>query len=176
MKQILIAGIGNVLLGDDGVGPYVLHQLETCYTFEEGVNLEDLGTPALDFIDHIAGLDALIVVDSVENGKTPGSITLYRREDLLRHKTSIRMDTHSPAITECLAAAEVFLGASPTDILLIGISAESYAAGCTLSGQVQSAVETVMQTVLAELDRLGVTYKKNAHVDSPVGWSEAQPA
>jgi hydrogenase maturation protease len=176
MKRVLIAGIGNVLLGDDGVGPYVLHQLETGYTFEEGVKLEDLGTPALDFIDHIAGLDALIVVDSVENGKTPGSITLYRREDLLRHKTSIRMDTHSPAITECLAAAEVFFGAPPTDILLIGISAETYAAGCTLSRQVQSAVETVVHTVLAELDRLGVTYRKNANVDSRVWWSEAQPA
>ncbi len=176
MKRVLIAGIGNVLLGDDGVGPYVLHQLETAYTFEEGVNLEDLGTPALDFIDHIAGLDALIVVDSVENGKTPGSITLYRKQDLLRHKTSIRMDTHSPAITECLAAAEVFFGASPTDILLIGISAQSYAAGCTLSGQVQSAVETAVQTVLAELDRLGVTYTKNAHVDSRAWWSEAKPA
>jgi hydrogenase maturation protease len=135
-----------------------------------------LGTPALDFIDHIAGLDALIVIDSVENGKTPGSITFYRREDLVRHKTSIRMDTHSPAITECLSAAEVFFGAPPTDILLIGISAETYAAGCTLSGQVQSVVETVVQTVLAELDRLGVTYKKKANVDCRVWWSEAQPA
>ena len=69
MKRVLIAGIGNVLLGDDGLGPYVLHQLEAAYTFEEGVKLEDLGTPALDFIDHLAGLDALIVVDSVANDR-----------------------------------------------------------------------------------------------------------
>ena len=50
------------------------------------------------------------------------------------------MDTHSPAITESLIAAEVFFGTSPTEILLIGISAETYPAGCTLSDQVQSAV------------------------------------
>jgi hydrogenase maturation protease len=176
MKRVLIAGIGNVLLGDDGVGPYVLHQLETGYKFEEGVNLEDLGTPALDFIDHIAGLDALIVVDSVENGKTSGSITPYRKPDLLRHKTSVRMDTHSPAITECLAAAEIFFGASPAEILLIGVSAETYAAGCTLSVEVKAAVEPAAQAVLAELDRLGVTYWKKANVDSRAWWSEANPA
>jgi hydrogenase maturation protease len=69
VKRVLIAGIGNILLGDDGVGPYVLRLLEVSYSFDEGVVLEDLGTPALDFIDHIAGLDALIVIDSVDNRK-----------------------------------------------------------------------------------------------------------
>jgi hydrogenase maturation protease len=108
MKRVLIAGIGNILLSDDGVGPYILHLLESSYTFQEGVELEDLGTPALDFIDHIAGLDALVVIDSVDNGKVPGTITRYRREDLARLQPCVRMDTHSPAITESLTAAEVF--------------------------------------------------------------------
>jgi len=77
MKRILIAGVGNILLGDDGIGPYVVRKLAANYVFEEGVELEDLGTPALDFIDHIAGLDALIVVDAVKNGEAPGTIVLY---------------------------------------------------------------------------------------------------
>jgi hydrogenase maturation protease len=85
MKRVLIAGIGNILLGDDGVGPYVVRLLESSYLFDEGVELADLGTPALDFIDHIAGLDALIVVDSVDNGKSGGAITLYGKTDLLRN-------------------------------------------------------------------------------------------
>jgi hydrogenase maturation protease len=176
MKRVLIAGIGNILLSDDGVGPYVLHRLESCYTFQEGVELEDLGTPALDFIDHIAGLDALLVIDSVENGKVPGTITRYRREDLARLQPSVRMDTHSPAITESLTAAEVFFGASPAEILLVGISAETYAAGCTLSEKVKAAVDPAVQAVLAELDRLGVAHDKKANADCRVWWSEAQPA
>lgn len=176
MKRVLIAGIGNILLSDDGVGPYVLHQLESSYTFQEGVELEDLGTPALDFIDHIAGLDALVVIDSVDNGKAPGTITRYQREDLTRLQPSIRMDTHSPAITESLTAAEVFFGASPAEILLVGISAESYAAGCTLSERVKTAVEPAVQAVLAELDRLGVGHKKKANAACRAWWSEAQPA
>jgi hydrogenase maturation protease len=176
MKSVLIAGIGNVLLGDDGVGPYVLHQLEAGFRFADGVKLEDLGTPALDFIDHIAGLDALIAIDSVENGKAPGTITLYRGSDLVRRNTPIRIDTHSPAITECLAAADVFFGASPAEILLIGISGESYQAGCTLSPAVRAAVEPAVQAALNELDRLSVFYEKTSNAHQPVWWSEARPA
>ena len=47
MRTALIGGIGNVLLGDDGVGPYILRLLESQYDFGDGIELLDLGTPAL---------------------------------------------------------------------------------------------------------------------------------
>ena len=175
MKRVLIAGIGNILLGDDGVGPYVLRLLEVSYSFDEGVVLEDLGTPALDFIDHIAGLDALIVIDSVDNGEPAGTITLYRDDDLKRNAPAVRMDTHSPAITESLLAAEVFFGVSPREILLVGVSAGSYDAGCTLTDVVKDAVPLARQAVLAELDRLDVSYRSKTQADNAIWWSETQP-
>ena len=171
MKQLLIAGIGNVLLGDDGLGPYIVNQLDSAYCFDEGVQLEDLGTPALDFIDHIAGLDALIVVDSVDNGKAPGTITLYRHQDLMRTASPVRMDTHSPAIAESLLAADVFFGMPPREVLLVGITAESCAAGCDLSNTAQSAVHAAVDHVLAELSRLDISYKKKPEPGSNVWWS-----
>jgi hydrogenase maturation protease len=123
-----------------------------------------------------ANLDALLVIDSVDNGKVPGTITRYRREDLACHQPCVRMDTHSPAITESLTAAEVFFGASPAEILLVGISAETYAAGCTLSDPVKAAVEPALQAVLAELGRLHVAYQKKASGNCTAWWSEARPA
>ena len=42
-QKVLISGIGNVLLGDDGVGPYVVRLLEAGYEFEDGVEIDDLG-------------------------------------------------------------------------------------------------------------------------------------
>jgi hydrogenase maturation protease len=54
MKKVLIGGIGNVLLEDDGVGPYVARFLDARYEFDEGVEVADLGTPALDLIDRIS--------------------------------------------------------------------------------------------------------------------------
>ena len=174
MKRVLIAGIGNILLGDDGVGPYVVRWLESAYSFAEGVEVEDLGTPALDFIDHIAGLDALIVVDSVDNGHAAGTITLYRDQDLLRNAPSVRMDTHSPAITESLLAANVFFGMPPREVLLVGVSADSYTAGCQLSEPVKGAVEAAANAVLAELDRLTVSYEKKSESNLRMWWSASE--
>jgi hydrogenase maturation protease len=173
MKRALIAGIGNILLGDDGVGPFVVRHLDSTYSFDPGVELEDLGTPALDFIDHIAGLDSLIVIDSVDNGKAPGTITLYRHQDLITKTPAMRMDTHSPAIVESLLAADVFFGMPPREVLLVGIRAESYAAGCNLSESVQAAVDSAAQHVLAELGRLNISYKKKQASPSNVWWSAA---
>jgi len=106
MKRILVAGIGNILLGDDGIGPYVARSLQANYVFDEGVEVEDLGTPALDLIDHVAGLDALIVVDAVNNESEPGTVTLYRKPDLTRHVPAARLDPHSPTLADALWAAE----------------------------------------------------------------------
>jgi hydrogenase maturation protease len=173
MKRVLVAGIGNVLLGDDGVGPFLVQVLNASYSFAEGVEVEDLGTPALDFIDRIVGLDALIVVDAVNNDQPPGTLTLYSKEDVLRNAPGVRMETHSPALTESLMAADVFFGLPPKEVLLIGISGASYQPDCTLSAPVREAAKAAVTAVLAELTRLGVTYSEKQLAIFPETWSPA---
>jgi hydrogenase maturation protease len=174
--RVLIAGIGNVLLGDDGIGPFVTRWLAARYEFPAGVEIEDLGTPALDFIDNILGLDALIVVDSVDNGKAPGTVTLYRKSHLVRQSAGVRMDPHSPALSESLLAADL-IGTGPREALLIGISGAAYQAGCQLSAPVQSALQTAVAAVLCELGRLGVSWRLNLHPQTPaIWWTDANPA
>jgi hydrogenase maturation protease len=74
VRQALIGGIGNVLLGDDGVGPYVVRLLESRYDFDESVAIADLGTPALDLTHQIVGLRCLILVDSVTSDEPAGTL------------------------------------------------------------------------------------------------------
>ena len=107
VSNVAIIGIGNILLGDDGVGPYVVRTLEASYEFDPNVQVLDVGTPALDFIDNLVGMDAVILIDSVENDRPAGTITLYRKEDILRHGISVRMDPHSPALGESLLTADL---------------------------------------------------------------------
>lgn len=171
MKKVLVAGVGNVLLGDDGVGPFVAQWLNASYSFPEGVEVEDLGTPALDFIDRIVGLDALIVVDAVSNDQPAGTVTLYRKDDLLRNAPAVRMDTHSPALTESLMAAEVFFGLPPKEVLLVGISGESYQPDCTLSVAARAAVPAAVTAVFEQLERLGVAYTAKREVSPPSTWT-----
>jgi hydrogenase maturation protease len=172
VKTALIGGIGNVLLGDDGVGPYVLRLLESQYTFGDNVKLVDLGTPALDLTHQIVGLDAVILVDSVASDEPAGTISRYRKEDIVREVPAERLDPHSPALSECLLTAEM-LGASPNNVLLVGIVGETYEPGSPLSAPVQRSIAKAIEAVLGELDRLGFEYQKRALPNEPgIWWGE----
>jgi|SRR5271169_378615 len=161
MKKILIGGIGNILLGDDGVGPYVARLLKAHFEFEDGVEVIDLGTPALDLIDQLTEKDAVILIDSVTTDCTEadaGAVVLYRKADIMRHRPAVRMDPHSPALVDALLSAELF-GVAPADVLLVGIAGASYEAGCSLSKPVKASLEEAIAEVLNELDYLGVGYQ-----------------
>jgi hydrogenase maturation protease len=169
VKTALIGGIGNVLLGDDGVGPYVVRLLEARYGFGENVEIADLGTPALDLLYRIVDRQALILIDSVASDDPPGSVVFYRKEDILRVEPAQRLDPHSPALSECLLAADM-LGASPENVLLVGIVGESLACGDQLSKTVREAIEPAIEAVVAELRRLGFEVEKKATPDEPAIW------
>src|SRR5579862_1490689 len=157
MKRVLIGGVGNVLLGDDGVGPYVVRMLEALYSFGEGVSIADLGTPALDLTHQIVGLHALILVDSVASDETPGAIVLYRKEDILRVMTAD------------------MLGASPEHVLLVGIVGSCYDPGQPLSEAVRQSVAKSIEAILTELKRLGFGFEKKILPNEPEIWWADRP-
>ncbi len=177
--KVTIGGIGSVLLGDDGVGPFVAGMLDSGYCFDESVTVADLGTPGLDLVAHLSGIDALILIDSVKNDAFPGTVTLYRKDDILRHGPApVRMDPHSPALSESLLIAEL-AGEGPKDILLIGVTGEQYEVGAGLSDAAKQAASQAITHVLLELDRLGISYSKSRKEPYSAWWSplaEAHPA
>ena len=169
MKRVMIGGIGNVLQGDDGVGPYAVRVLEAQYDFGAEVSVEDLGTPGLNLIAHLLGAEALILVDSVNNGKSPGTVSLYRREEILRHHAAMRVDPHSPALTESLMIVGT-AGDSLQELLLVGITGQDFEAATEMSEAVRQAVPGALAEVLRELDRLGVSHHKKAQPSVPAIW------
>jgi hydrogenase maturation protease len=172
MKKMLVGGIGNVLLGDDGIGPYVARLLAAHYEFGEGVEIEDLGTPALDLIDAISGKDAVILIDSIRvETMLPGTVLRYNKTEIMRKCPAARMDPHSPALVETLHNVEIFATA-PDEVLLIGIVGKTYETGCGLSAPVAAARARVVAEVLRELDRLGVPWKSRRFpLDSGIWWT-----
>ena len=176
MKNVLIGGIGNILLGDDGVGPYIARLLTAYFEFDEGVEIADLGTPALDLIDQISGRDAIILIDSIKVDCEPGSVLLYRKPDIMRHRPEVRMDPHSPALVETLLSAEMF-AVAPRDVLLIGIAGTNYNSGCSLSAPVAASLPQAIAAIQAELDRLRVTYcRRERPIESGIWWTVRKPA
>lgn len=174
MKNALIGGIGNVLLGDDAAGPYVVRLLDALYKFGNNVEIADLGTPALDLTHRISGLDTLILVDSVASDEDPpGTVLLYVKSDIIGEGPSERLDPHSPALSECLMAAEM-LGCSPENVLLVGIVGERYEPGKPLSTAVQQSIGVAIGAILKELERHGFEFEKRVlPIEPGIWWCDA---
>lgn len=129
-------------------------------------------TPALDLTHQIVGLHALILVDSVASDDPPGTIVLYRKEDIVRETPAQRLDPHSPALSECLMTAEM-LGASPQHVLLVGITGKCYEPGRPLSEAVRQSVGKAMDAILQELRQLGFDFQKKLSPNEPgIWWGE----
>jgi hydrogenase maturation protease len=179
MKKIRICGVGSVLLGDDAIGPYVARWLADNYEFKDSefgdsVEVEDLGTPGLDLIAYLSGIDVLILIDSVDNRSPAGTVTVYDKAAITRQRPAVRLDPHSPCITESIFVAEL-AGDGPADVYLIGVTGEQFEVGAPLSDRVRSAIPRTAETAL-ELGALhGGSFRKREIPDDSGIWWEAAP-
>jgi len=155
VKRIAVLGLGNVLMGDDALGPYAVQVLEAEYELPAQVRVLDVGTPGLDLQPYIVDLDVLILVDTVTSTGEPGELRTYRKDEILRHPPQPRLSPHDPGVKEALLTAE-FEGTAPAEVFLVGVIPASTAMRTGLSPAVQAAVPRAVEAVIEELSRLGV--------------------
>jgi hydrogenase maturation protease len=169
--DIRVVGLGNVLMGDDGVGPSVIEALEAGYQFPEGVSLLDAGTPGLDLAPFLMGADVVIVIDTVRSDDTPGSLRLYRRDAILRHAPRQRLGPHDPGFKQTLLTLE-FAGCGPREVLLVGVVPDTTAPSARLSPAARAAVPVAVEAVVAELERLGAPPARRLDPSPAMPWWE----
>jgi hydrogenase maturation protease len=153
MSRAAIFGIGNVLLGDDGVGPAVAHYLEEHFDFDEDVNVEDLGTPSLALPGFLFDYDKVIFIDAVASSQKPGTILTFTREEIMAVEPGIRLSPHEPSINDALIMLD-FAAKGPREVVLIGIVPETLDGGVTMSAAVQAAVPLAAAAALKALSRM----------------------
>lgn len=145
--RTLVAGFGNILLGDDGFGVEVLRQLEAAGV-RDGVELLDVGIGGLHFVLSLLDrVDRAIIIDAVRGGGAAG--TLYRLDcDDERYDT---FDPHLVEPSRALALARK-LGASPRDVTIVGCEPLACEPGLGLSAPVAATVPAAVALVLRMLD------------------------
>jgi len=157
-------------MGDDGFGPYVARILEARYELPEQVEVQDVGTPGLDFTPYLDGAGVVIVLDTVTGDEAPGTIKTYDRDQLLSTPPPDRMTPHQPGLREAMMAAE-FTDSSPDEILVVGVVPASLDTGTGLSPAVQSSVEPAIETVLGTLERLALKPRlRHTPLDPHIWW------
>jgi len=173
--RVGVIGLGNVLMGDDAFGPWVIQTLLSEYEFPDDVSVEDLGTPGLDLMPYVIDLEALVLVDTVRSAAAPGTVRLYRRDELLKNPPGPRLGPHDPGVQEALLAGE-FAGRGPREVLLVGTAPVRAAMGGGLSHALREAVPRAVAEVLRELERLGRPATRRPEPRSPDVWWEDEPA
>lgn len=82
VANVLVLGVGNILLSDEGIGVRVVEALQQRYRVPEGVEMVDGGTCGMDLLDLIAGRDHLILVDAVATGGPPGTVVRLEGDEI----------------------------------------------------------------------------------------------
>lgn len=169
--MIRVLGMGNVLMGDDGFGPFVVRVLEAAYECPEGVEFVDVGTPGLDLTPYLLDADAVIFVDTVSSRGTPGELRTYERADILKHPPQLRTGPHDPALKEALLTVAA-AGAGPARVLLIGVIPQWIATGVVLSPRVEASVDRAVTAIVQALAGLGVRLvRRDPPADADVWWA-----
>jgi hydrogenase maturation protease len=154
--RILIACVGNIFLGDDGFGVEVARRLAT-RTLPEGVRLIDFGIRGLDLTFALAddAYDAVILVDAVPRGETPG--TLYVIEPEAAAAPALPFEAHALDPARVLSAAAA-LGGPLRRLLLVGCEPTPLdpdsEGSMDLSAPVQAAVDEAVALVESLVERI----------------------
>ena len=151
---ILVLGLGNVLLHDDGVGPALLEQLSASSNrWPVEVEFMDGGTQGLALLGHLSGRRAVIIVDALQTGAAPGTIHRLTLNELREVSPGRASSGHEGNAGELLAAAQL-LGELPDRLFVVGIEPETITTGLGLSGIVQQALPAALDQVACLLSQL----------------------
>jgi hydrogenase maturation protease len=173
IPRILIAGVGNLLLQDDGLGPHAIARLQAEYEFGDEVELLDIGTPTLDFVDYLRGREALILIDALSGGGEPGEILTFNKVRLKEFPPNMRLSAHQPCLNETLHTAET-AGIDLKEILLVGVVGHSFDVGTDLGPYVSRAMPEALELVAEFVRRHGIAVHKRAIVQTTHAWWEAE--
>ncbi len=136
---VLIAGVGNLLMRDDGVGVHAVRELQR--NPPPGVSILDAGTAVLSALPFFENARRVLVIDAVRAGGRPGSIYLFNSREADAGTQPVSL--HSVGPLE--AVRRLGSGAAP-DITVLGVEPEIVDYGTELSAAVQAALAGVVET------------------------------
>jgi hydrogenase maturation protease len=170
--HVLIAGIGNVFLSDDGFGVEVARLLSS-RALPEGVLVEDYGIRGIHLAyDLLEGYDALVLMDAVPMGEPPGTLALIEPEP--DHRPARRSSSHShgggvPAVDahtmspDIVLATLAHLGGSVERVIILGCQPGDLDEGMRLSPAVQEAVPAAVDLCLEVVADIAQSAERGVH-------------
>lgn len=172
--RVVVVGMGNVLTGDDALGPTVVRHLQAGFAPRAEVELVDAGTPGMDLAGLLADADAAIVVDTVLGDELPGTVKRWDREALLARALQPRTNPHAPGLHETLLSLEL-LGLGPGRVVLVGVVPRAVEVGHGLTPEVEAAVPAAVEAITQVLAGWGTPLTPLPDPPPPDLWWKRSP-
>ena len=148
MHRTLILGYGNILRGDDALGPMAVEHLAKRYRERANVEVDAVHQLTPDLAERMYRYDRVIFVDACEGGQ-PGQIVYQAVSSTATVPQTL---THHVTPEQLMAVSQVLYGSVP-EALVLGITAESFAVGESLSTPVRNALPRLIEYVIRIVDR-----------------------
>ncbi|MCW5700753.1 MAG: HyaD/HybD family hydrogenase maturation endopeptidase [Rhodospirillales bacterium] len=164
--SVLILGVGNILLADEGVGVRVIERFQERYAVPEGVEVVDGGTAGMDLLDVMEDRRHVVVVDAVKTDNPPGTVVRLSGESVPAFFRT-KISPHQLGLTEVLVALSL-LEKSPGGLTIIGIEPADFSTSLDLSPLVAGKMDQMVEMIAAELADLGVSPQpRSASTEAP---------
>ncbi len=151
--NVLVLGLGNILLRDEGIGVHVVKRLASNCLFPQEVVILDGGTSSMELMEPIADCDCLIVVDAVKNETSPGTLMRFDGAEVPAFFRT-KLSPHQIALSDVLAALRL-TGEHPVRVTVFGIEPETVEPGTEPSATVSAKEDALIDMIVDELRSLG---------------------
>ena len=148
-KKTLILGLGNILLGDEGVGVRVAEQLIS-HPLPDSVEVIDGGTAGYELLNFFEGREKIIIVDAVKTEDIPGSV--YKIDlSILEDDDTMHLSLHQIGLKNVFKMASL-MDINP-EVILVGIVPKDYQNyNIGLSKEVEKAIPCAIETIFQEIE------------------------
>ncbi len=147
--EAVVIGLGNPLMGDDGMGLAALESLRDEWFFEPHVEFVDGGTWGMNLLPFIEEASHVIVLDAIHRGAPPGQFVELQRDEIPRY-LSTKVSPHQIDLREVLALTEL-RGTTPKNLVAIGLEPKVVTMSTELSREVRAGLSAVIDATVRQL-------------------------
>ncbi len=152
--RILIIGMGNVLMQDEGIGVRAVEELENQYHIPEGVEVVDGGTTGMELFEPIRNCDCLIVADAINTGDPDGTLVRITNEQVPAFFQT-KLSNHQLGLSDLLALLKL-KDEVPPHIAIIGMVPHSLENKLGLTDEAEAGLDAMVEMLVLELSDLGI--------------------
>jgi len=152
MAKVTVLGIGNILMGDEGVGVRLLESVQNARDWPSDVEFVDGGVGGLSLLSVIERAERLVVFDAADMGLEPGAARVILPEQVDIEADAGRMSLHQLPFAETLELCRQHLKA-PADVRILAIQVDSVDEGLTLSPPIQASFTSLRRQAIELIEQ-----------------------